>query len=82
MPLKWAYTQLILIRGSCVTFETSLTRHYMWLVLENCDLSTFNFEKNLLNRVVILYCKKKKKRRKKRLQNTYNTLQSIFTSTE
>lgn len=60
MPLKWAYTQLILIRGSCVTFETSLTRHYMWLVLENCDLSTFNFGKNLLNRVVILYCKKKK----------------------
>lgn len=32
--------------------------------LENCDLPIFNFEKNLLNRVVILYCKKKKKEEK------------------
>lgn len=80
MPLKWAYTQLILIRGSCVTFETSFETLYV-ARLENCDLPIFNFGKNLLNRVIILYCKKKK-RRKKRLQNTYNTLQSIFTSTE
>lgn len=63
MPLKWAYTQLILIRGSCVTFETSLTRHYMWLV-QRTVIYQFLISERIYYIELLFYIVKKKKEEK------------------